>query len=30
MNLIIKPLSPELVPDFFDFFNNRAFSDNVE
>lgn len=28
MNITIKPLSPELVDDFFDFFDNRAFIDN--
>ena len=28
MNLIIKPLTPELANDFFDFFDNRAFTDN--
>jgi GNAT superfamily N-acetyltransferase len=28
MEIIIKPLSPELTADFFDFFNNRAFTDN--
>lgn len=28
MNLTIKPLIPELADDFFDFFDNRAFSDN--
>lgn len=28
MNLIIKSLTPELSDDFFDFFDNRAFSDN--
>lgn len=28
MNLIIKQLSPELAEDYFDFFDNRAFSDN--
>lgn len=28
MNLEIKPLTPELAVDFFDFFDNRAFSDN--
>lgn len=28
MNITIKPLSPELVDDFFDFFDNRAFTDN--
>jgi len=26
--IIIKPLSPELTADYFDFFNNRAFTDN--
>jgi len=28
MNITIKPLAFELVTDFFDFFDNRAFSDN--
>lgn len=28
MNLTIKPLSPELAADYFDFFDNRAFSDD--
>lgn len=28
MNLEIKPLTPELADDYFDFFDNRAFSDN--
>ncbi len=28
MNLTIKPLTPELMADYFDFFNNRAFTDN--
>ncbi len=28
MNLTIKPLTPELTADYFDFFNNRAFTDN--
>ncbi len=28
MNLEIKPLTPELAVDFFDFFENRAFTDN--
>ncbi len=28
MNLIIKQMSPELAEDYFDFFDNRAFSDN--
>jgi len=28
MNLTITPLSPELAADFFDFFDNRAFTDN--
>jgi GNAT superfamily N-acetyltransferase len=28
MNLIIKPLTPDLAEDYFDFFDNRAFSDN--
>jgi len=28
MNIIIKPLTPELAADFFDFFDNRAFTDN--
>lgn len=28
MNLIIKRMTPELANDFFDFFDNRAFSDN--
>ena len=27
MNLTIKPLTPELTDDYFDFFDNRAFSD---
>lgn len=26
--ITIKPLSPELIADYFDFFNNRAFTDN--
>jgi len=28
MNLSIKPLAPELVADYFDFFENRAFTDD--
>lgn len=28
MNLEIKPLTPDLAADFFDFFDNRAFTDN--
>ena len=28
MNITIKPLTPELSADYFDFFENRAFSDN--
>lgn len=28
MDIIIKPLTPELTADYFDFFNNRAFTDN--
>ena len=28
MNLSIKPLTPELVADYFDFFENRAFTDD--
>lgn len=28
MNIIIKPLTPELSIDYFDFFDNRAFTDN--
>jgi GNAT superfamily N-acetyltransferase len=28
VKIIMKPLSPELAADFFDFFDNRAFSDN--
>lgn len=28
MEITIKPLSPELTADYFDFFNNRAFTDN--
>lgn len=28
MNITIKPLTPELTADYFDFFNNRAFTDN--
>ena len=28
MNLEIKPLTPELADDYFDFFENRAFTDN--
>jgi GNAT superfamily N-acetyltransferase len=28
MNLSIKPFTPDLAADFFDFFDNRAFSDN--
>ena len=27
MNLVIKPLNPELADDYFDFFENRAFTD---
>ena len=27
-DITIKPLTTELIPDFFDFFNNRAFTDN--
>ena len=27
MNLSIKPLTPELVAAYFDFFDNRAFTD---
>ena len=27
MNLLIRPLTPELIEDYFDFFDNRAFSD---
>ena len=30
MNLEIKPLTPELAADFFDFFDNRAFTDHAE
>jgi len=30
MNLEIKPLTPALAVDFFEFFENRAFSDNAE
>jgi len=30
MNLEIKPLTPELAADFFDFFDNRAFTDHTE
>lgn len=30
MNFEIKPLTPELAADFFDFFDNRAFSDNSQ
>lgn len=30
MNIEIKPLAPELADDFFDFFDNRAFSDHAE
>ncbi len=28
MNITIKPLTPELAEDYFDFFENRAFTDN--
>ena len=28
MNIEIKPLTPDLAADFFDFFDNRAFTDN--
>jgi len=28
MNIIIKPLTPELAADYFDFFENRAFTDD--
>ena len=28
MNIVIKPLTPELVADYFDFFENRAFTDD--
>ena len=28
MNLSIKPLAPELAGDYFDFFENRAFTDD--
>lgn len=28
MNIEIKPLAPDLTPDYLDFFDNRAFSDN--
>jgi len=28
MDITTKPLSPELTADYFDFFNNRAFTDN--
>ncbi len=28
MNLVIKPLTPELAADYFDFFENRAFTDD--
>lgn len=28
MDIIIKPLTKELISDYFDFFNNRAFTDN--
>lgn len=28
MELVIKPLSAELIADYFDFFDNRAFTDN--
>ncbi|MCL2513354.1 MAG: GNAT family N-acetyltransferase [Oscillospiraceae bacterium] len=28
MNIAIKPLTPELAGDYFDFFENRAFTDN--
>ena len=27
LNLTIKPLTPELADDYFDFFENRAFTD---
>jgi len=27
LNLTIKPLTPELAADYFDFFENRAFTD---
>lgn len=30
MNLEIKALTPDLNPDYFDFFDNRAFSDHAE
>ncbi|MDR1298888.1 MAG: GNAT family N-acetyltransferase [Oscillospiraceae bacterium] len=29
-NIVIKPLMPALASDYFDFFDNRAFSDNAE
>ncbi|MFU7517546.1 GNAT family N-acetyltransferase [Clostridium sp. HCS.1] len=29
MNIIIKPLTPELCADYFDFFENRAFTDDT-
>lgn len=29
MNIIIKPLTPELSADYFDFFENRAFTDDT-
>jgi len=28
MNIVIKPLTPELAADYFDFFENRAFTDD--
>lgn len=28
MNITVKPLTPELAADYFDFFENRAFTDN--
>lgn len=28
MNIVIKPLTPELADDYFDFFENRAFTDD--
>lgn len=28
MNITIRPLTPELSDDYFDFFENRAFTDN--
>jgi hypothetical protein len=28
MNITIKPLAPELSADYFDFFENRAFTDD--